>query len=61
MPKMTLSHFETAILFALLTSIVLGVVTKRTDGERIRYGAQTFVYFVVALFGLGWLMYFGHG
>ena len=31
MPKMNLSHFEAALLFALFTSVVLGVVTKRTD------------------------------
>jgi hypothetical protein len=61
MPKIALSHLETAVIFALLTSIVLGVVTKKTDAERIRYGAQTFGYFILALFGLGWLMYFGHG
>ena len=61
MPKMNLSHFEAALLFALLTSVVLGVITKRTDRERFRYGLQCFLYFMVALFGLSWLMYLGHG
>lgn len=61
MPNMSLSHFETAILFALFISVVLGVVTKKTDRERLRYGLQTFAYFVLALFGIGWLMYLGHG
>ena len=61
MPKIALSHFETALIFAFFTSIVLGVVTKKTDKERIRYGVQTFGYFMLALFGLGWLMYLGHG
>ena len=61
MPKVSLSHFEAAILFALVTSIVMGISTKRTDRERIRYAAQCFAYFVVALFGLSWLMYLGHG
>lgn len=61
MPKMALTHFETAILFALFTSVVLGITTKKTDPERIRYGLQTFGYFILALFGLGWLMYLGHG
>ncbi len=61
MPKMTLSHFEAAILFSLFTAVVLGVVTKRTDRERLVYGVYTFVCFLVALFGIGWLMYFGHG
>ena len=61
MPKVNLSHFEAALLFSLFTSVVLGVVTKKTDHDRVRYGLYCFVCFVVALFGLGWLMYFGHG
>lgn len=61
MPKMNLSHFEAAILFALFTSIVLGVVTKKTDHDRLRYGLRSFGYFIAALIGLGWLMHFGHG
>lgn len=61
MPKMALTHFETAILFALFTSVMLGITTKKTDPERIRYGVQCFGYFIAALFGLGWLMYLGHG
>lgn len=61
MPKMNLSHFEASFLFALFTSIVLGIVTKKTDSERLKYGAQCFGYFLLALFGLGWLMKLGHG
>jgi hypothetical protein len=61
MPKMTLSHLEAAVLFSLFTSVVLGVVTKRTDRDRLHYGIYTFVCFLAALFGLGWLMYLGHG
>lgn len=61
MPKFSLTHFEAAILFALFTSIVLGIVTKKTDQERIRYGIYCFVCFIGTLFGLGWLMYLGHG
>ncbi len=61
MPKVNLSHFEAALLFSLFTSIVLGVVTKRSDRERLLYGLYCFGCFVVALFGLGWLMYLGHG
>jgi len=61
MPKMNLSHFEAAVLFALFTSVVLGVVTKKTDRDRLMYGLYCFGCFVATLFGLGWLMYLGHG
>ena len=61
MPKMNMTHFEASILFALLTSLVLGIVTKRTDKERLRYGLYCFGCFLAALFGLSWLMYLGHG
>ncbi len=61
MPKMNLSHFEAALLFALFTSVVLGVVTKRSDQERLRYGLYCFGCFLLALFGLGWAMKLGHG
>ena len=60
-PKVNLSHFEASVLFALLTSVVLGIVTKRTDRERFRYAAYCFACFLGALFGLSWLMYLGHG
>jgi len=56
-----LDHFEVAVLFALFSSIVLGLVTKRTDRERLRYGLQCFGYFMVALFGIGWFMRLLHG
>jgi ABC-type dipeptide/oligopeptide/nickel transport system permease component len=61
MPKMNLSHFEATILLALLISIVMGITTKRTDRDRLKYGLRCFLYFLVAVFGLGWLMHFGHG
>lgn len=60
MPKMALSHFEMAILFALFTSIALGITGKATRQDQIRYSVYCFGSFVLALFGLGWLMYFGH-
>lgn len=59
--RMNLSHFEVSLLFGLFTSAVLGVITKRTNRERVRYAVQCFVYFLVAIFGLSWLMYLGHG
>jgi hypothetical protein len=59
--KVNLSHFEAALLFSLFTSVVMGIVTKRTDRERLHYGVYVFACFVFALFGIGWLMRIGHG
>ena len=61
MPKMNLTHFEAAILFALFTSAVMGIVSKKTDSERVRYGLYLFGCFIATLVGLGWLMRIGHG
>ena len=59
-PSMSMTHFEAALLFALFASVVLGVVTKKNDRERLRYGFRCFAYFVGALVGIGWLMWLGH-
>jgi len=56
-----LDHFEVAFLFAVFASAVLGVVTKRTDSERLRYGLLCFAYFILAIFGIGWFMRILHG
>jgi hypothetical protein len=61
MPKMNLSHFEAALLFSLFASVVLGIVTKKTDRERVNYGGYVFGCFLLALFGIGWIMKLGHG
>ena len=61
MPKINLSHFEAAFLFSLFTSVVMGITSKRTQDERVRYGAYCFGCFIVALFGIGWAMKLGHG
>jgi hypothetical protein len=59
--RLDLDHFWTSILFALFSSVILGIVTKQTDRERVRYGAYCFGCFMAALFGIGWLMHFLHG
>jgi hypothetical protein len=58
---LNLDHFEAAVLFALFSSVVLGLITKRTDRERLRYGVYCFGWFMVALFGIGWFMRVLHG
>ncbi len=59
--QITLDHFEVSLLFALFASIILGLVTKRTDRERTRYGLYCFGCFTAALFGIGWFMRLLHG
>jgi hypothetical protein len=59
-PTMNLTHFEASLLFALFSSVVLGVVTKKNDRDRLRYGLRCFAYFMAAVIGLGWLMWLGH-
>jgi hypothetical protein len=58
---LNMDHFEIAVLFALLSSIMLGLITKRTDRERLQYGLRCFGWFMAALFGIGWFMHFLHG
>jgi len=59
--RMTLTHLEAAIVLALMISTVMGITTKKTDRERLIYGLQCFGYFLLAIFGLGWLMRLAHG
>ena len=61
MPKINLSHFEAAFLFAVFASVVMGITTKKTNKERLNYGLYCFGCFIVALFGIGWVMRIGHG
>ena len=50
-----------SVLFALVCSVVLGLVTKRTDEARLKYGLYCFGCFMAALFGIGWFMRLLHG
>jgi hypothetical protein len=56
-----LDHFQMALIFALLSSVILGIVTKFTNRERLRYGLYCFGCFMAALFGVGWFMRLLHG
>ena len=59
--NLSLTHFEATILFSIVISIVLGVVTKKTDKERLYYGLYCFGCFMATIVGLSWLMKLGHG
>jgi len=45
-------------LFASLTALVFGVVTKGSDRQRLIYGLKVFAEFLVVAFILGWILYF---
>ena len=53
---LTLSHFSAALVFALFASIVFGITQKNTKPEMIRYGIQSFIFFVVGTILAGWAM-----
>ena len=59
--SLNLDHFETSLAFALFSSVVLGVVTKKTRDECLKYGLYCFGCFMAALFGIGWFMRILHG
>ncbi len=56
-----MSHLQVAIVFALIASVVLGLVGRSTDRDRVLYGTYCFGYFLAAVFVLAWLMRLGHG
>lgn len=58
---LSLNHLQVSLLFALVASVILGLVTKRTDQGRVRYGLYCFGCFLLALFGISWFMRLLHG
>jgi bacteriorhodopsin len=56
-----ISHFFAMSLFALLVSIALAGLTKRTAEERTKYALSCFLKFLAVAIAIGWLMYpFSH-
>jgi hypothetical protein len=56
-----ISHFAAMCLFALLVSVALAGLTKRTALERAKYAASCFLKFLAVGIAIGWLMYpFSH-
>jgi hypothetical protein len=54
---MVISHFTALFLFALLVSVVFGVLSKDTPRDRAIYSAKVFGAFVGAALLLGWIMF----
>ncbi len=56
-----ISHFWAMSLFALMVSVALAGLTKRTAVERAKYAASCFLKFLAVGIAIGWLMYpFSH-
>ena len=51
-----LSHFSSAILFAMFASVVFGITQKNSTMEQVKYGLQCFAMFVGGVFLAGWVM-----
>jgi hypothetical protein len=51
-------HVFWMALFAALAAVVLGVVSKGSDRQRVTYGLKVFAEFLVIAFILGWILYF---
>jgi hypothetical protein len=54
---MTLSHFQTLMLFAVAVSLAFAFLSKHTWREQLRYAVWAFVGFLIVAIGVGWLMY----
>ncbi len=54
---MVIHHFPAMVLFALLVSVVFGILGRDTLRERILYGVKSFVLFLGIAILLGWIMY----
>ena len=54
---MKIPHFLAMILFALLVSVVFGVLGRDTPRDRVLYGIKIFLAFLGIAVGLSWLMY----
>lgn len=52
-----MSHFADMAWFALIVSVALGVLSRRTTIERIKYAAVSFFLFMGIAIAIGWLMY----
>ena len=53
-----LSHFSSALLFALFASVVFGITQRNTPRDMMRYGVKCFVWFIGGLIVGGWIMWF---
>ncbi|MGH9524861.1 MAG: hypothetical protein ACRD3E_20240 [Terriglobales bacterium] len=52
-----LSHFTSALLFAIFASIVFGITQRNNAREMVKYGAYCFALFIGGVILAGWVMW----
>jgi hypothetical protein len=55
---LSLSHFSSAVLFAVFASVVFGITQRSEVREQVRYGLYCFAMFVGGVIVAGWVMWF---
>ena len=55
---LSLSHFTSAVLFAVFASVVFGITQRSEVREQVRYGLYCFAMFVGGVILAGWVMWF---
>jgi hypothetical protein len=55
---LSLSHFSSAVLFAVFASVVFGITQRNDTREQVRYGLYCFAMFVGGVIVAGWVMWF---
>ena len=55
---LSLSHFTSAVLFAVFASVVFGITQRSEVREQVRYGLYCFAMFVGGVVAAGWVMWF---
>ncbi len=52
-----LSHFTSAILFAVFASVVFGITQRSNTRDMVRYGLYCFAMFAGGVIVAGWVMW----
>jgi hypothetical protein len=56
-----MSHFADMTWFALIISVALAVMSRRTTIDRVKYAFMSFFAFLLISIAIGWLMFpFSH-
>jgi hypothetical protein len=55
---LSLSHFSSAVLFAVFASTVFGITQRNNVRDQVRYGLYCLAMFVGGVIVAGWVMWF---